>query len=238
MKKVFFVLAVVMMGFVSLVSAQKKPFAGTIKMHSHIEGTDDPNILSQGESDYSIQLFGNYTKTVMSPQEGFGIITISNGDAKNVMTILDIMGMGKYYIEVPAEKIQERLKNINFTYNNTGEKMTIAGYECEKIIVTETDLETDESESAVVYVSTEINNSDAINFQNMPGLVGYPLRMESKQDIDGTEITVVMEATEVLPNKKIKLVDFMLPSDAQDIKTNPQLMKMLGMGGDDEEDED
>ena len=63
-------MAVVMLGLVSLVSAQK-PFAGTIKMHSHIEGTDDPNILSQGESDYSIMLFGNYTKTVMSPQEGF-----------------------------------------------------------------------------------------------------------------------------------------------------------------------
>ena len=229
-------MAVVMMGFVSLVSAQK-PFAGTIKMHSHIEGTDDPNILSQGESDYSIQLFGNYTKTVMSPQEGFGIITISNGDAKSLTTILDIMGMGKYYIEVPAEKFQERQKNIKYDYNKTGEKMTIAGYECEKVIVTETDLETDESDNATVYVSTALNSGDAINFQNMPGLAGYPLRMESKQDMDGTEITVIVEAVEVIPSKKIKLVDFMMPADAQDIKTNPQLMTMLGMGGDDEEEE-
>ena len=229
-------MAVVMLGLVSLVSAQK-PFAGTIKMHSHIEGTDDPNILSQGESDYSIMLFGNYTKTVMSPQEGFGIITITNGDAKNVLTILDIMGMGKYYIEIPAEKIQERNKNTKYDYNKTGEKKTIAGYECEKVVVTETDLETDESESAVVYVSTDINNSDAINFQQMPGLAGYPLRMESKQDVDGTEITVIVEAVEVIPNKKLKIVDFMMPSDAQDIKSNPQLMKMLGMGGDDEDEE-
>lgn len=236
MKKVCLVLAVVMMGFASLVSAQK-PFAGTIKMHSHIEGTDDPNILSQGESDYSIQIFGNYTKTVMSPQEGFGVISITNGDTKSAVTILDIMGMGKYYIEVPAEKIQERMKNVKFDYNKTGEKMTIAGYECEKVIVTETDLETDESESAVVYVSTAINNGDAINFQQMPGLTGYPMRTESKQEIDGTEITVIVEATEVVPNKKLKVVDFLMPSDAQDIHTNPQLMKMLGMGGDDEDEE-
>lgn len=235
MKKIALVLVVVMMGFTALVSAQK-PFAGTIKMHTHIEGTDDPNITSQGESDYSITLFGNYTKTVISPQEGFGITTISNGDAKTVTVLLDIMGMGKYFIETPAEKIQERLKNIKMDYNKTGEKMTIAGYECDKINVTATDLETDETEDMVVYVSTAINASDAINFQQYPGLTGYPMRSESKTDIDGTPVTVVVEATEVIANKKIKVVDFLLPSDAQDIKTNPDLMKMLGMGGDDEEE--
>ena len=99
-------MAVVMLGFVSLVSAQK-PFAGTIKMHSHIEGTEDPNLLSQGENDYSIQIFGNYTKTVVS-QEGFGFTTITNGDAKTAVYIIEIMGMGKYYYEVPTEKIQEQ----------------------------------------------------------------------------------------------------------------------------------
>lgn len=237
MKKIALVLVVVMMGFTALVSAQK-PFAGTIKMHTHIEGTDDPNITSQGESDYSITLFGNYTKTVISPQEGFGITTISNGDAKTVTVLLDIMGMGKYFIETPAEKIQERLKNIKMDYNKTGEKMTIAGYECDKINVTATDLETDETEDMVVYVSTAINASDAINFQQYPGLTGYPMRSESKTDIDGTPVTVVVEATEVIANKKIKVVDFLLPSDAQDIKTNPDLMKMLGMGGDEEEEEE
>lgn len=237
MKKIVLVLAVVMMGFTALVSAQK-PFAGTIKMHSHIEGTDDPNITSQGESDYSIILFGNYTKTVISPQEGFGITTISNGDAKTVTVLLDIMGMGKYYIETPADKIQEKLKNVKMEYNKTGEKMTIAGYECDKINVTATDLETDETEDMVIYVSTAINAGEAINFQQYPGLSGYPMRTEIKTDVDGTPVTVVVEATEVIANKKIKVVDFMLPSDAQDIKTNPDLMKMLGMGGDDEEDDE
>lgn len=122
-------------------------------------------------------------------------------------------------------------------YNKTGEKMTIAGYECEKVIVTATDLETDEVDNVVLYVSTAINAGDAINFQQYPGLVGYPMRTEVKTNIDGTQVTVVVEATEVIANKKIKVVDFMLPSDAQDIKTNPELMKMLGMGGDDEEEE-
>ena len=236
MKKVCLVLAVIMMGFISLVAAQK-PFAGTIKFHTHIEGTDDPNITSQGESDYSIMLFGNYTKTVMSPQEGFGIINISNGDAKSVTMILDIMGMGKYYIESNPEKIKEKQKNLDYKYDKTGEKKTIAGYECEKVNVTVTNLETDETDNAVVYVSTAINSGADINFQQFPNLNGYPMRIEQKEDVDGTEITMVIEAMEVIPSKKIKAVDFMMPADAQDIKSNPELMKMLGMGGD-EEDED
>jgi len=235
MKKVCLIMAVVMLGFVAHVSAQKN-FAGTIKMHTHIEGTDDPNILSQGENDASIQIFGNYTKTVMSPQEGFGVISITNGDAKSAITILDIMGMGKYYIETPAEKILEAQKTVKYDYNKTGEKKTIAGYECEKVVITMTDLETDESKSFVEYVTTALNVGENVNFAETPGLEGYSLRSEVKRDIEGTEVTIITEVTEIIPNKKLKVVDFMMPSDAQDIHTNPQLMKMLGMGEDEDEE--
>ena len=235
MKKVCLIMAVVMLGFMSLVSAQK-PFAGTIKMHTHVEGTDDPNILSQGETDLSVIIFGNYTKTVVS-QEGFGVVNITNGDAKNAVTILEIMGMGKYYIEMSAEKLQEMLKNVKFDYNKTGEKKNIAGYDCEKVVVTQTDLESDESKSFVVYISSALNTGDNINFMETPGLAGYPLRTETTRNIDGTELTIITEAVEVIPSKKIKQVDFLMPADAQDIHTNPQLMKMMGMG-DEEEDED
>ena len=235
MKKVCLVLAVIMMGFVSHVAAQKT-FAGTIKTHTHIEGTDDPNILSQGESDASIQIFGNYTKMVRSIQEGFGITSISNGDTKSNVVILDIMGMGKYYVETPAEKILEAQKTLKYDYDKTGEKKTIAGYECEKVIVTMTDLETDESKSFVEWVTNALNVGENINFAETPGLAGYALRSEVKQEIEGTDVTIITEATEIIPNKKLKVVDFMMPADAQDIHTNPQLMKMLGMGGEDDED--
>lgn len=237
MKKVCLIMAVVMMGFIALVSAQK-PFAGTLKMHTHIEGTDDPNILSQGEADINIKIFGNYTKTEYS-QQGVGVISITNGDAKSAVTIFDFtgMGMGKYYIEMSAEKIQEASKNTKYDYNKTGEKKMIAGYETEKIVVTATDLETDESNTFVVYISSALNVGDDINFMETPGLGGFPLRTEKKMDIDGTEITIVTETVEVVPSKKIKQVDFLMPADAQDIKTNPELMKMFGMGGDDEDED-
>lgn len=235
MRKTFILLAALMMGFATLVSAQK-PFAGTIKMHQSIIGTDDPNILSQGERDWEVTVWGNYTKTVQSIQEGFGVIAITNGDAGNVLTVLDIMGMGKYYMEIAADKIKEKNKTVKWDYANTGEKMTVAGYECDKINATVTDLETDESQTLVIYVSTAVNPNAEVNFAEYPGLAGFPMRTEVKTDVEGTEVTVVQEATELKANKKLKVVDFMLPSDAQDIKTNPELMKMLGLGGDEEEE--
>lgn len=238
MKKVCLILAVVMMGFVSLVAAQK-PFAGTIKIHSHIEGTDDPNILSQGESDESVLIFGNCTKVVATMGGGLGQIVITNGDAKNLIQIIDLsaMGMGKYYMEVNADQLAEKMKNIKMDYNYTGEKKNIANYDCEKVVVTVTDLETDESEDLTLYVSTAINAGDAINFYQYPGLKGYPLRTEVKHDIDGTEISIIEEATEVIPSKKVKMVDFMRPSDVQDLKEHPEVLKMLGFGSGDEDDE-
>ena len=39
-------------------------------------------------------------------------------------------------------------------------------------------------------------------------------------------------------SKKIKPVEFLLPTDAKDIKSNPELMKMLGMGGGDDDDDE
>lgn len=235
MKRTFILLAALMMGFATLVSAQK-PFAGTIKMHQSITGTDDPNILAEAESDWEVTVWGNYTKTIQNVQEGFGIIAITNGDAGTVLTVLDIMSYGKYYFEMPADKLKEKNKTIKWEFTPTGEKMTIAGYECDKINATVTNLETDETESLVLYTSTAVNPNPEINFVEYPGLAGYPLRTEIKTDVEGTEVTVIREATELKANKKLKVVDFMLPSDAQDIKTNPELMKMLGLGGDEEEE--
>lgn len=237
MKKVLTLLVVLAIGFTTMVSAQKT-FTGTVKFHQSISGTDDPNILANAEKDFDVLVFGNYTKTVTNIQDGFGIVSITNGDAESSVTIFDIMGMGKYYVEIPADKLKERLKNIKFDYNYTGEKSTIAGYECEKVIATLTDLETDENQALTVYVSKTFNPNPAINFNEYPGLAGFPLKTEVKTDVSGTEVTIVVEAKESIPSKKIKMVDFMMPSDAQDIHTNPELMKMLGMGGDEEEDDD
>ncbi len=224
-------LSVMILGLVSAFA--QKPFAGTIKSKYTVEGTTDPNILAGMPESSMIYLFENYTKSVME-MPGINIITITNGSTKMTYLIYDITGMGKYYIETTEAEVKEARANIETKYNYTGEMKTIAGYNCEKVIETNVDKETDEEDVTILYVSKDINPNADINFGSHPGLVGFPLRTEKTTEVNGSDITIIIEAVEVTPSKKIKLTNFLLPADGK--KTTQQdLMKMFGM---DEEDED
>ena len=239
MKKVTLILvAVLTMGLTS-VFAQKAPasFTGTITSKMSCSGTTDPNIIAQLTGESSEMVCGNRRKVVQVQEGGLGVIQIMNGDSKMVYVVLDIPGMGKYYIETSGDSIAAKLKNIKTDYNYTGEKKTIAGYECEKVIVTTVNLETDEETVTTLYVSKQINSGSDINFASNPGLVGYPLSTEQHREINGEDVVILTEAVTVTPSKKIKPVEFLLPTDAKDIHSNPDLMKMLGMGGGDDDDE-
>ena len=238
MKRVTLILMTVLTMGLTSVFAQKAPasFTGTITSKMSCSGTTDPNIIAQLTGETSEMVCGNRRKVVQN-QGGAGIIQIMNGDSKMVYIIFDIPGMGKYYIETSGDSIAEGLKNIKTDYNYTGEKKTIAGYECEKVISTMTNLETDEETVTTIYVSKEINGGSDINFASNPGLVGFPLSTEQHRDINGEDVTILTEAVTITPSKKIKPVEFLLPTDAKDIHTSPEMMKMLGMGGDDDDDE-
>ena len=224
-------LSVMILGLVSAFA--QKPFAGTIKSKYTVEGTTDPNILAGMPESSMIYLFENYIKSVME-MPGINIITITNGSTKMTYLIYDITGMGKYYIETTEAEVKEARANIETKYNYTGEMKTIAGYNCEKVIETNVDKETDEEDVTILYVSKDINPNADINFGSHPGLVGFPLRTEKTTEVNGSDITIIIEAVEVTPSKKIKLTNFLLPADGK--KTTQQdLMKMFGM---DEEDED
>lgn len=231
-------MAVLTMGLTS-VFAQKAPasFTGTITSKVTVTGTTDPNILAQMPEGTTEMVCGNRTKTVQVQEGGVGITSIVNGDSKMMYLILDIPGMGKYYIETSGDSIAKGLENIKRDLKYTGEKKTIAGYECEKVIETIVNLETDEENEMILYVSKDINSGSDINFASHPGLVGYPLSTERHQDINGEDVTIINEAVTVTPSKKIKPAEFLLPSDAKDIHSSPELMKMLGLGGDDDDDE-
>lgn len=239
MKRITLILVAVLTMGLANVFAQKAPasFTGTITSKVTCTGTTDPNILAQMPEGTTEMICGNRTKTVQVQEGGVGIISIVNGDSKMMYLILDIPGMGKYYIETSGDSIAKGLENIKRDLKYTGEKMTIAGYECEKVIETIVDLETDEETEMILYVSKAINPGSDINFASHPGLVGYPLRTEREQEVNGETLHIVNEAVTITPSKKIKPVEFLLPTDAKDIHSNPDLMKMLGMGGGDEDDE-
>lgn len=227
-------MVIVMMIFSVSLMAQK-PFAGNITFEMTAEGCSDPNIaaeLAEQSMEYTV-MDNNYR---MEMSQGIDVITIANGTNKTYTVVLGIPGYGKYYIQQDEAAIQKKMATTKFDYNYTDEEKTISGYKCKKVIVTATDLETDEEESAVLWVTNELGLGDDINFFEHPGLKGYPLSTEVKTEMNGENVTLITSATKIVPNKKVKPTMFLLPSDAKDIKEAPdELKQMLHMGEDEEE---
>lgn len=228
-KQITLWLAVIML-FGTITTFAQKPFAGTITFETTAEGTDDPNVAAQlAELSEEVTIMGNNTKTAIN-QMGVGIIHITNGDYKLATTVIDIPGYGKYYIEQEEADINKQFETTKMDFDYTSESREICGYNCKKVNVSVTDLESDEQSTIVLWVTDGLMTGDQINFSNYPGLKGYPLRVEIKRDINGDEMTIIQTATKVTPDKKVKASNFLRPSDSTPIKDAPdELKSMFGM---------
>lgn len=235
MKNQIRLLMVIAAMFLTVSTFAQKSFAGKIIFEMSAEGTSNPAIAAElAESTMEYIVMGNNYR--MNMNQGIDIITIANGNNKTYTVILGIPGYGNYYIEQTAEDLAKKQSTVKTDYQYTEETRNIAGYNCKKVLVTVTDLETDEEESAVLWVTSELGLGDDINFYDHPGLKGYPLRTEIKTDLDGETITLCTTATSITPDKKIKPTMFLLPSDAKSFKDAPEELKqMLGGLGDDDE---
>lgn len=235
MKKISIILLVIVAFFMTNVSAQKD-FAGTIKLKTYAENTTDPNIISQIQSENETTVMGSKTKIVAS-SGGVGQMVIYDGNTGVVSIIIDLSAMayGKYLIR---DTVDYKLTKFDFNYDEN-DKKTIAGYECKKVTATMTNLETDDSKTVVLYVTDKLMNPSTYKSFEYPGLKGYPLYTAIDMENDGNPFTLIQEVQEIVPNKKIKAVDFLLPAGWEPIENAPDEVKaMLGIGGDDEEDEE
>ncbi len=225
MKKQITLWMAVIMLFGTISMFAQKPFAGTIVFETTAEGTDDPNVAAQlSELTQEVTILGNNTKTAIN-QMGVGIINITNGDYKLVTTVIDIPGYGKYYIEKEEADIKKSFETTKMEFDYTTETKEIAGYNCKKVVLNMTDLESDEESSMVLWVTDDLLTGDQINFSNYPGLKGYPLRVEVKQDINGEELTIIQTAKTITPSKKVKASNFLRPSDSTPMKDAPDELK-------------
>ena len=231
MKKSIFLLAILSVFMIGTVSAQK-PFSGTIVMKTEIVGLEDPAEVAQTTPDITYTISGNLSKSVLL-QESASITSIVNGDKKVSYTVIEVTGLGKFYIEMTAAEFEEKFKLFDFQYEYLDETMEIAGYKAQKVILTVIDLETDEEESLILYVSKEISSDDLLNFAQYPGLKGFPLRTETELGEEYPGAKLIVEAKEIQKSSKIKAYEFLLPSDAQNLKeSSPEIKRMFGMDPD------
>lgn len=236
MKKQTRILMVIAMMICTLGAFAQKPFAGKITFEMSAEGTSDPNIAAElAEQSLEYIVMGNCSR--MEVSQGIDVITIANGNNKTYTIILGIPGYGKYYIQQTEEDLQKKLATTKYDFKYTEETKTITGYNCKKVIVTVTDLETDEEITETLWVTTELGLGDDINFYEYPGLKGYVLSSEATKELNGEKVTLIQTATKIVPDKKVKATNFLLPSDAKSFDEAPDELKQMlgGMGGDDEE---
>lgn len=227
---------VIAMMICTLGAFAQKPFAGKITFEMSAEGTSDPNIAAElAEQSLEYIVMGNCSR--MEVSQGIDVITIANGNNKTYTIILGIPGYGKYYIQQTEEDLQKKLATTKYDFKYTEETKTITGYNCKKVIVTVTDLETDEEITETLWVTTELGLGDDINFYEYPGLKGYVLSSEATKELNGEKVTLIQTATKIVPDKKVKATNFLLPSDAKSFDEAPDELKQMlgGMGGDDEE---
>ena len=233
-RQISIILAAIML-FGTMITFAQKPFKGTISYSFSAKGNNDPDVAAQLASQKAdITIMGNCTKTVVNAT-GLSVISISNGDTKTAVTIIDIPGMGKYYAEQDAKTIQSNFDKVKLDFNYTDETKTIAGYNCKKCNITLTDLETDEENIIVTWTTTELLAGENINFATYPGLKGFPMETEITQELEtGGKLTIVQSATAVTANKKLKSADFTAPKDAKSLSEAPAeirtaLQQMLGI---------
>jgi hypothetical protein len=225
MKKFTVLFLTILLTGIFFLQAQKQ-FAGDIRFEAKLEGTDDPNLISSFESmTQTITVFGNKSKSVMRPNEMVAITQIWDGDKGTSSAVIEISGMGKYFKKWNAEQHREKFKFNDYKYNIENDFKTICGLECQKVVAIVTNKEDDSQQEFTLFVAKEIGSSK-INGDQFIGLEGYPLMIIQHLPDYGEECVVIMEATK-MTIKKVKDVDFLLPSDAKSIDDDPDIKEML-----------
>jgi len=231
MKKVILLLVGLTFAF-SLSLFSQKTFSGDIKLKTYVEGTTDANIISQYQMEIDKVVMGSKSKQTMN-QGGIGVTTILDGDSKIMTMIIDftVSGYGKYY---NIDTVDYSLMKYDYTYDANDTK-TIAGYVCHKAHCVVTNLETDETDEFTLYVTDDLMKE--YNSFEYPGLKGYPLYTSVAMDNSGTPFNLIVEVTQITPNKKIKDLHFFLPDGAVTFDEAPaEIKQMLGLSSEEDEE--
>ena len=229
MKKITLLLLSVLLIATYTLKAQKQ-FAGEIQLKMKIEGTDDPNLLSGLGLDNMtsvVSVLGNKSKVVQTIEGMYSMTLIQDGDNETNTIIIEAMGMGKYYKKTTTEELKEKNKFLDYSYKYIDEYKEVCGYKCQKVIGTVTNLEDDSNTETIYYVTKEIGGSKINNVSEHLGLEGFPLITLTPMPQFCDECMMSLEAIKITP-KKIKEVDFLLPSDAKNLDDEPELKEMFG----------
>jgi GLPGLI family protein len=225
MKKIFAAAAFAVLTILSVSAQKSKPFEGTIAYSISFEGSGLPqeamSMLNGAESVTYIKGDKRRTDLNMAIQSTTAIMDTK---AKQIITLMDIMGQ-KYLIrmnEADIKKEDEKAPETSIRYLD--EKKMIAGYNCKKAEVTVKGKEGKE-EVMGVYYTEEIPASEMKSAYK--GLKGFPMEYTINQGGLKMAFTTKSVSKEPVPDSK-----FEVPKDGYKETTMEDFQKeMLQMGG-------
>lgn len=202
-----FILLIAAFALQSTANAQSKSFKGIITYSLTYGGKVDPATVATQPKVRTASILGNKQKNSID-LSGVVISIITDGDKKEMLILLQQMGMNAY-MKMEKAEIDEMMAEggkIEITYLD--ETKTIAGYTCKKAVCINKKADGSADTTTVFY--TEELGGEALHYgdNQFTGLKGYPLESVSTQE--GMIITAT--ATEIKKGK-VKDTDFLLPAD-------------------------
>ena len=222
-------LIAVMIGTNVQAQKQAKPTSCQVKFSLKYEGEYDPQTKAQMPTEQIYTIFGNKTKYNMNL--GISVVVITDGDATKMVQLFDYPGM-PFAIVREKDQVEELFAGTSFKYEKNGQTKNICGYECTgySYSVYSEDSE-DPVATGVVYTTTAIGTSSAINFMTYPNLEGYPLYTEQTSTKSGNK--TIREAVEI-KKAKANAGAFLIPENYK-ILSDEEIESLFG--GSDDEDE-
>ncbi len=171
----------------------------TMKMTVKTEGLP-PEYAAYGEQDIVTYLKGDKSKTEVNSMM---FNTTVFYDGKTLTSLSDMMGNKSGYTATKEElESQDKNKSAKPKIEYTSEKKNIAGYECTKAIATSVGPDKKEK-TTILWITDKIkydkNRSKTAGrgMTDFGDLKGHPLGMEMSQEMQGSEMKIVMTTTEV-----------------------------------------
>ncbi len=206
----------------------------TVKTSMKIEGLP-PEYAGFGEQEITNYIKGDKTKTELTSMMMNQTILF---DGKLYTFLNEAMGNKTGYtatkeeIEAAASEKTETKPKVEYT----SEKKTIAGYECNKAIITAVDKEKKENK-ITVWVTDKIKYDMSkarkanSNMMDLGDLKGYPLEMEMARSQNGMDMKITLTATDV-STKPIDDAVFTVSTDGYKMSSYKEAMeKMKAMKG-------
>jgi GLPGLI family protein len=218
----FMMVAAIIMGMTS--AAMAKDFKGVITYKISYPGMDmDASMAAMMPKLATMTIKDNMAKFEISMGSMGSQMEIINGDDNTVTSCMDMMGQKFYYVETEEDIDGEIEENENVTVDIKDETKEIAGYECQKAVVTVNDNGTEML--FTIYFTDEIGTS-SMNMSNpyFADIDGAMLEFE----INAGGGTMKMEAISVT-KKNVSDDEFEVPEGF--VEKTPEEMKQIMGGG-------